>query len=70
MSDQELIPILEKIVEVIGKLGERTALLISSGDPVVAIDEEPGSSAIAGAIRSDVIEVRGLFNKTVGNSGA
>jgi hypothetical protein len=70
MNDQELIPILAKIVEAIETIGERTANLISSGDPVDAINENPGSSAIAGSLRCEVIELRALFDKTLGNPGA
>jgi len=68
MNEQGVIAVLAKMVAVVENLGDRTAQLISSGDPIDAIEEAPGSSAIAGAIRNEVTELRKLFDENFGDS--
>lgn len=70
MDDQALHDVLERIVAVIEILGNKTASLISSGDPSRVMDEEPGSAAIAGGIRGEVRELREQFDRTIGRPGS
>lgn len=67
MNNQELIAVLAKMVDVIEEVGNQTANLISSGDPIAAIDDSPGSSGMSGSLRQDVKDLRDLFDKTFGD---
>ena len=50
--------LLSNMVDVIETIGNSTADLISSGDAVDAIGEQPGSTMIANSLRADVCKLR------------
>ncbi len=65
MNADALKEILEKLVATIEALGNQTAALTASGDPLQSINEQPGAASIAGDIRRETMELRKLFDKRV-----
>jgi hypothetical protein len=71
MNENELLrPVLAQMVKVIETLGEMKARSMSCDDAPDPRAVEPGSSAMAGALRFEVKEVRRLFEETFGDSVA
>jgi hypothetical protein len=62
-----LVELVTKLVDAVEAIGNQTANLISSGDPIAAIDEEPGSSAIAGDLRHTIRAMRESFDRAFRN---
>lgn len=67
MKSDALKEILEKLVATMETLGNQTAALTAGGDPLQAINEQPGAAGIAGEIKRETRELRELFDKRAGD---